>query len=138
MCKNLIEKGPINKPLILYNRTVQRALDLNKSLPPGTSMVASSIEVIIPQVDIIFTCVGDDAAIRETIDTALKANVIGKLFVDCSTVHPETTDEIAKKIMDAGGEFVACPVFGAPAAVSISLLTPYLLTKKLPRQTPAS
>lgn len=118
MCKNLVEKGPIEKPLILFNRTTKRALNLNKSLPSGSSMVASSIEKIIPQADIIFTCVGDDAAIKATIETALQVDVKAKLFVDCSTVHPDTTEEIAKKITDAGGEFVACPVFGAPAMVS--------------------
>jgi 3-hydroxyisobutyrate dehydrogenase-like beta-hydroxyacid dehydrogenase len=34
---------------------------------------------------------------------------------DCSTVHPDTTEALAKKITEAGAEFVACPVFGAPA-----------------------
>jgi len=59
--------------------------------------------------------VGDDAAINETIDSALKGETKGKLFVDCSTVHPDTTEGLAKKITAAGAEFVACPVFGAPA-----------------------
>ena len=35
--------------------------------------------------------------------------------MDCSTVHPNTTEGLAKKITAAGAEFVACPVFGAPA-----------------------
>lgn len=65
--------------------------------------------------DIIFTCVGDDKAIKETIETALKEDVKGKLFVDCSTVHPDTTNGLAKSITGKGAHFVACPVFGAPA-----------------------
>jgi 3-hydroxyisobutyrate dehydrogenase-like beta-hydroxyacid dehydrogenase len=115
MCKNLVEKGQLDKPLIIFNRTEKRATDLSKSLPSGKSTVASSIEYAISKSDIIFTCVGDDAAINETINTALKGNPKGKLFVDCSTVHPDTTEGLAAKITAHGAEFVACPVFGAPA-----------------------
>lgn len=115
MCKNLVEKGELDKPLIIFNRTRKRAEELSKSLPSGKAIVAPSIEDAVSKSDIIFTCVGDDAALAETIDTALKGNSKGKLFVDCSTVHPDTTEEIAKKIAEASSEFVACPVFGAPA-----------------------
>jgi 3-hydroxyisobutyrate dehydrogenase-like beta-hydroxyacid dehydrogenase len=115
MCKNLVEKGNLDKPLIIFNRTQKRATDLSKSLPSGKSTVASSIGEAVSKADIIFTCVGDDAAINDTIGAALRNSTKGKLFVDCSTVHPETTEELAKNITDAGAEFVACPVFGAPA-----------------------
>ncbi|KAF8849977.1 hypothetical protein BDZ45DRAFT_717994 [Acephala macrosclerotiorum] len=115
MCKNLVEKGQLDKPLIIYNRTKMRSEDLSKSLLSGKSTVASSIEEAVSKSDIIFTCVGDDAAITETIDAALKGDTKGKLFVDCSTIHPETSEELAKKVTGAGAEFVACPVFGAPA-----------------------
>lgn len=115
MCKNLVEKGNLGKPLIVANRTAKRADDLSKTLPSGKSIAASSIDEMVSKADIIFTCVGDDAAINETIDQALKGDVKGKLFVDCSTVHPQTTEGLAKKITEAGAEFVACPVFGAPA-----------------------
>lgn len=115
MCKNLVEKGNLEKPLIIFNRTQKRATDLSKSLPSDKSTVASSIGEAVSKADIIFTCVGDDAAINDTIGAALRNSTKGKLFVDCSTVHPDTTEELAKKITDAGAEFVACPVFGAPA-----------------------
>jgi 3-hydroxyisobutyrate dehydrogenase-like beta-hydroxyacid dehydrogenase len=97
MCKNLIEKGRFDKPLILFNRTSKRATDLSQSLPSGKSIVASSIQAAVFSADIIFTCVGDDAAINEIMDEALNGESKGKLFVDCSTVHPETTEGLAKK-----------------------------------------
>lgn len=115
MCKNIVEKGDLDKPLIIFNRTNKRAVNLSQKLPSGKSTVASSIEEVVSKSDIIFTCVSDDAAINETIDSALKDNVKGKLFVDCSTVHPDTTNALAKKITGSGAEFVACPVFGGPA-----------------------
>jgi len=115
MCKNIVEKGPLeNKPLIIFNRTTKRATDLSEKLPSGKSIVVKSIDEAVSKSDIIFTCVGNDSDINETIDAALKGVTKGKLFVDCSTVHPETTEALGKKIMQAGAEFVACPVFGAP------------------------
>ncbi|KAF6224843.1 hypothetical protein HO133_010037 [Letharia lupina] len=115
MCKNLVEKGDLDKPLIIFNRTQKRATDLNATLPSGKSTIASGLEEAVSRADIIFTCLGDDAAIKDTIATAIKGNVKGKLFVDCSTVHPDTTNLLAKSIHDQGAELVACPVFGAPA-----------------------
>ena len=121
MCKNLVEKGNLPKPLIIFNRTEQRAQVLSKSLPAGKSVVASTIQEAVSQADIIFTCVGDDAAINETIDAALKGDVKGKLFVDCSTIHPETSEGLAKRVASAGAEFIASPVFGAPAMADAGL-----------------
>ncbi|KAG9553999.1 hypothetical protein KCU71_g12907, partial [Aureobasidium melanogenum] len=115
MVKNLVEKGNLSSPIILFNRTQSRADKLAESLGSAKAKVVSSIEEAVNASDIIFTCVGDDKAIEETINSALKANAKGKLFVDCSTVHPDTTDKLAKTINGSGAEFVACPVFGAPA-----------------------
>ncbi|KAL0261801.1 hypothetical protein SLS55_003233 [Diplodia seriata] len=115
MCSNLVEKGNLAKPLIIFNRTKKRADDLSAKLPSGKSTVVSSVQDAVRQADIIFTCVGDDKAINETIDSALEGDVNGKLFVDCSTVHPETSDALAKRISAKGAGFVAGPVFGAPA-----------------------
>jgi 3-hydroxyisobutyrate dehydrogenase-like beta-hydroxyacid dehydrogenase len=116
MVKNIVEKGSFTSPLAIYNRTTARSEKLASTLPSDRTKVVTSIEEAVADADIIFTCVGDDTAITDTIDTALKTpNVKGKLFVDCSTIHPDTTDKLAKTINDAGAEFVACPVFGAPA-----------------------
>jgi 3-hydroxyisobutyrate dehydrogenase-like beta-hydroxyacid dehydrogenase len=111
MCKNLVTRGQLDVPLIIFNRTTKRSVELCGSLPSGKSVVASSIDEAVSKSDIIFTCVGDDAAITKTIDTALKSNVKGKLFVDCSTVHPDTTEGLAQKITAAGAEFGTSPHF---------------------------
>lgn len=115
MVKNLVEKAKLDNPIIIFNRTAARAEKLSSSLPEGKTKVVKDLTEAVSAADIIFTCVGDDKAIEETIETALKGDAKGKLFVDCSTVHPDTTDKLAKTINGAGAEFVACPVFGAPA-----------------------
>jgi 3-hydroxyisobutyrate dehydrogenase-like beta-hydroxyacid dehydrogenase len=39
----------------------------------------------------------------------------GKIFVDCSTVHPETTKAVTAEISKHEATFLAAPVFGGPA-----------------------
>ena len=113
MCKNLVEKGNLSQPLIIYNRTTQRAQDLSSKI--GHSKVATSISEAVSSADIIFYCLGDDAAVASTVEEILKSDVKGKVLVDCSTIHPDNTANECQKIEAAGASFVACPVFGAPA-----------------------
>lgn len=115
MCKNLVEKGNLDKPLIIFNRTKQRADDLSSKLGSEKTKVAATMEEAVESSDMIFTCLGDDKAITAAIEQMTKANAKGKLFVDCSTVHPDTTNALGKTITGVGAHFVAAPVFGAPA-----------------------
>jgi 3-hydroxyisobutyrate dehydrogenase-like beta-hydroxyacid dehydrogenase len=115
MCANLVSKGNLDKPLILYNRTKKRSDDLAAKIGTDKTKVVSTISDAIKDSDIILMCLGDDAAVNDTVDTILKENVKGKTIVDCSTVHPDTTNSLEKRITSAGAEFVGMPVFGAPA-----------------------
>jgi 3-hydroxyisobutyrate dehydrogenase-like beta-hydroxyacid dehydrogenase len=136
MCKNLVEKGNLSSPLIICNRSPARAEALAAKI--GHSNVAKSIDDAVLNADIIFICVIDDAAIKSVIATAVKSDVKGKLFVDCSTIHPDTTADIAKTIESYGASFVACPVFGAPAMADAGQLICVLAGKKedIDRVTP--
>lgn len=113
MCKNLVEKGSLTHPLLIFNRTTSRATDLSGKI--GHSSVTSSIEEAVSRSDIIFTCLGDDTAVQDTLAEAIRGNVEGKLFVECSTIHPDATNKVATAVEGQGAHFVACPVFGAPA-----------------------
>lgn len=115
MCKNLVEKGNLEHPLLIYNRSSQRSVDLNSKLPAGTTEVATSLKDAVAKADIIFTTLSDDAVVEDAIKTATANDVKGKLFVECSTIHPDTTEKIGKLVEAKGGAFVAAPVFGAPA-----------------------
>jgi 3-hydroxyisobutyrate dehydrogenase-like beta-hydroxyacid dehydrogenase len=117
MCKNLVEKGSLDKPLLLYNRTKKRSDDLSVKLGTSRTEAISSISEGVQRADIVFTCLSNDAAVLETYGSIVKVNsgsFKGKLFVDCSTISPDTVDDVAKQVIDAGGEFVASPIFGAP------------------------
>ncbi|KKA26369.1 hypothetical protein TD95_001413 [Thielaviopsis punctulata] len=114
--KNLATKGNLSSPLLIYNRSPQRCIDLAASLPPNAVEIVPSIAAGVAAADIIFTCLSDDAAMTAAIDAALAAGpVTGKTFVDCSTIHPATTDALAARVLAHGAAFVTSPVFGAPA-----------------------
>lgn len=109
MCKNLVEKGNIDKPLILYNRTKLRAEQLSTKLGADKTQVAETIGDAVKGTDIIFICLGDDAAVNGAVNAILEQDVSNKLLVDCSTVHPDTTNALEKRITAKGAEFVGMP-----------------------------
>jgi len=122
MIKNLLSKGKLTTPLVVYNRTKSRAEDLATEVGGNKITVEESIGSVVSGADIIFTCLGDDAAVKATIETGLRSDVAGKLFVDCSTIHPDTTKHISRIVTERGARFVAAPVFGAPAAAESGTL----------------
>lgn len=84
------------------------------SLPPESRSkikIAQGIGELVKEANVIFSCVADDAAIFGTYETALSegGNVKAKLFVDCSTVHPDTTTKLEDMVMAKGANFVASP-----------------------------
>ncbi|PYI01105.1 6-phosphogluconate dehydrogenase-like protein NAD-binding protein [Aspergillus sclerotiicarbonarius CBS 121057] len=125
MAKNLAAKGTPSLPLIIYNRSVTRAQDFQAANP--NTVVAPTISEAVTKSDIIFTCVGDDAAIQSIIDASIASGSLqNKLFVDLSTVHPDTTTSISTKLQSHGASFVASPVFGAPPMAAAGLVIPVL------------
>ena len=109
MAKNLVGKGNLENPLIMFNRTVSKATDLSSKLPSGKSVVAQSIDEAVSKADIIYTSMSNDVAAQENMGKILQNDVKGKLIVETSTVHPDTTNEMAKSVADKGAEMVACP-----------------------------
>ncbi|KAK9386983.1 NAD binding domain of 6-phosphogluconate dehydrogenase-domain-containing protein [Lipomyces mesembrius] len=121
MIHNLSRKGNLDSPLIIWNRSTKRS----EAFAAGKNItVAPSIEDAVSKSDIIFSCVSNDEAIISVYDIALKipGGVKGKVFSECSTIHPDTTRQLEKVTKATGAEFVASPVFGAPAAAAAGAL----------------
>ncbi|KAJ6064419.1 hypothetical protein N7499_013099 [Penicillium canescens] len=116
MSLNIAQKGPQNGPLILYNRTQSRATAHAQKLGDKAT-VAATLNEAVNKADLIFTCVGDDAALDSIVTTILEDKTLdlsNKTFIDCSTVHPDTSRKTESAYNARGAGFVACPVFGAP------------------------
>jgi len=123
MVKNLVEKGNLENPLLLWNRTKQRSIELSEKLPSGKTQVVDTIAKGVPKADIIFIILSKDDVVEAAADEILKAgDVTGKLIIECSTLHPDTTTRLAKRFADHGAQFVAAPVFGAPAMADAGML----------------
>lgn len=116
MVKNLVEKGNFSGPVVIYNRTFSVTEKLVSGLESSKAKAVKTIPEVVKESDIIFTIVSNDAAVEETIDAALAVpESKGKLFVESSTIHPDVTNKLAERVTNAGAQFIACPVFGAPA-----------------------
>ncbi|KAI1877124.1 uncharacterized protein JN550_001196 [Neoarthrinium moseri] len=123
MVENLAQKGHLDKPLLIYNRTQKRADDLNAKIGGSKTEVVTSAVDGVKRADIIFTMLSNDAAVEENYDQIIASGSIkGKLFIDSSTIHPDTSERVGKKVTEAGAEFIASPVFGAPAAADAGQL----------------
>lgn len=107
MSKNLVQKGNLEKPLILWNRTASRAESLSARI--GHSTVVDTVEEAVSRADIIWSCFMDTEVVRDIFEKILKLDIKGKLFVECSTIKPKDTNELAAQVEAAGGEFVAMP-----------------------------
>jgi 3-hydroxyisobutyrate dehydrogenase-like beta-hydroxyacid dehydrogenase len=102
-----------------FNRTLPRGQPLEEI----GGVPASSIKELVDENDVVFISLSDDAALNTTIDAVLLGNVEGKIIVDTSTVHPDTSSAVNARIAEKGGQFIAAPVFGAsPVAAAGKLL----------------
>ncbi|KAF7562885.1 hypothetical protein G7046_g1245 [Stylonectria norvegica] len=122
MAKNL--QGCLNSskalPLVYTNRTLSRGDTLKEigALPVET------VTEVARKSDVIFSCVSNDAVLQDvTKEIIASGSIKGKVYVDCSTVHPDTSKIVSTQIQAAGGQFISAPVFGAsPMAAAGKLI----------------
>jgi 3-hydroxyisobutyrate dehydrogenase len=108
IAKRLIEVG---HEVVVWNRNP----DKTKPLAAAGATVATTPSELASRVDTIITIVTDAAAITGVYEGAsglLMGDVTGKLFIEMSTVQPETEIALAKKIAAKGAIMVECPVGG--------------------------
>ncbi|KAL1906917.1 hypothetical protein Sste5344_007361 [Sporothrix stenoceras] len=123
MAKNIANKANIDQPILLFNRSPQRSLNLQAELSPDKATIVDSIAAGVAQADVVFLCVIDDKSAEETVDEILKSNVQGKLIINCTTVSPTTSDKLGQLVEATGADYVASPVVGQqPVAEAGELL----------------
>ncbi|PWY73566.1 oxidoreductase [Aspergillus heteromorphus CBS 117.55] len=123
MSRNIVNKGPQTNPITLYNRTASKTEAFASTLPPNKASVSTSLTEAVAASSIVFICVGDDPALDAIITSILTIpDLTSKIIVDCSTVHPDTSRKTHSILAERGASFIACPVFGAPAAADAGQL----------------
>lgn len=108
IAKRLREVG---HDVIVWNRNPKRA----EPLVALGAVAAATPADLASQAEAIITIVTDAAAIDAVYHGPgglLGGDVRGKLFIEMSTVQPETEIALARRVADAGAQFVECPVGG--------------------------
>jgi 3-hydroxyisobutyrate dehydrogenase-like beta-hydroxyacid dehydrogenase len=101
------------QPLLVYNRTSSKTEELATTTPH--TEVATTLDLIAQQADIIFSCLFDDASVKTTFDPSfLERLKPGCILVSQATIAPETAYDMAKLTATYGHTYVSCPVMGVP------------------------
>lgn len=98
--------------VLVWNRSPGRATDVVKAGAVEVGSLAEAVETA----EVVLTCLSNDAAVRLVAlgDGGVQGSIAdGAPYIDCSTVSPQLTDELAG-LFD---HFAAMPVLGGPAAV---------------------
>jgi 3-hydroxyisobutyrate dehydrogenase len=106
MARNLHKAGLL---AAVWNRTPGKATHLAAEL--GCAAPATPGE-LAQQVDVLVLCVSADRDVLGVIDALVPGLRPGQLVIDCSTVSAETARNVAKRLGDAGVDFMDCPVSG--------------------------
>jgi 3-hydroxyisobutyrate dehydrogenase len=97
--------------VVVWNRTAEKT----KALLAAGAKVAATPAQLATASQTVITILIDAAAIDAVYggkDGLLAGNVAGKLFVEMSTVRPETEKALAAKIWEKGAAMIDCPVGG--------------------------
>jgi 3-hydroxyisobutyrate dehydrogenase len=108
MARNLLKAG---FPLRVWNRTASKAQPL---IDEGAAAGASPADVAAHS-DIVVTCVSDTPDVEAVLlgeNGVIHGAKPGTLVVDCSTISPQVTREIAAKLAEQGIHMLDAPVSG--------------------------
>src|SRR6266478_573695 len=89
----------------VWNRTADKARALGLDVADSATRLADVSETLI-------SILTDAAALESVYGQLLAGNVKGKLFIEMSTVRPDTQRKISKQARAKGAAFVECPVGG--------------------------
>jgi len=93
----------------VWNRTPAK---LAKVQAAG-AMVHSTPATLVCEVEVILLCLANTAVVESIVDNFILPNAsAGKLLIDLSSIHPETTRKLAQCLFEKGMSWVDAPVSG--------------------------
>ena len=94
--------------IMVWNRTPDKA----RALESAGARVAGSLADLAAGCDILITMLTDAAAVESVYAGFVSGEIKGKLFIEMSTVRPETHREAARRVRAKGAAYIECPVGG--------------------------
>ncbi len=113
MAKNLKKAGYDIK---VWNRTLEKAI--NSGLP-----YEKTLKDLIDNSNIIITMLFNSNSVLEIYSKIVNFDVKDKLFIDMTTIHPETAKKIAEMLITHGAHFLEAPVIGSVIPAEKGMLT---------------
>jgi len=107
------------RSLTVYNRTAEKALPLKEE----GAYVATSLQELAENCDIVFLCVSRMEDVQEVIDAMHPHAKKGTLFVDHSTIEPSAAKHIHHRLSERGLRFMDCPLTGGEKGAIEGTLT---------------
>jgi len=89
----------------VWNRTAEKARGLGLDVADSATRLADASETLI-------SILTDAAAVESVYGQLFAGDVKGKLFIEMSTVRPETERRLADRVRAKGAAFAECPVGG--------------------------
>lgn len=117
MVKNLVAKGHTVR---IWNRTESKAAELAASLKIDH---ARTIKDLAASSSVLMLCVTNTGDVEQVLNEAATSLKKGSLVIDCSTISPKATEEIAAKLRGQGIGFVDAPVSGGSEGAAQGTLT---------------
>ncbi|KAL2814028.1 6-phosphogluconate dehydrogenase family protein [Aspergillus granulosus] len=117
--KHLQTQG--QSPLHYSNRSLVKG----QPLQDAGAIPERDFECLVQTCNIIFTMISTDDVLNDLLSNALGngTSLEGKIFIDTSTIHPDTSASAAERLSKKGATFIASPVFGAsPVAAAGKLI----------------
>ncbi|BAB59374.1 hypothetical protein [Thermoplasma volcanium GSS1] len=103
----------------VFDRKIEKAEAFSKQFG---SEFYKDIESAVKSNDVIVTMLYDDSSVIDVYSKAMDY-AAGKIFVDMSTISPETSIRVSKDIESKGGEMYDAPVIGTSVVVEKKGLT---------------
>lgn len=77
------------------------------------AVASPSISELVSKVEIVLLCLADTKTVQEIVEQQILPDPgLTKLIIDLSSIHPETTRELAEKLQRRGVNWVDAPVSG--------------------------
>lgn len=100
----------------VWNRTLQKAKE--SGLP-----YTNTLEGLVLEQDIIITVLSDAEAVEEIYSNIVELAIKGKVFIDMTTIRPETAKKIAERLLKKEASFLEAPVLGNVISAEKGMLT---------------
>ncbi len=116
MCRRLLAAG---YPLTVWNRNADKCVPLHTE----GAAVAASPQALAASANVLIMCLADTAAVQTVVQQLLPGLCKGQVIIDCSSIDPQATRELAKQVAQQGAHWLDVPVSGGVMGAEQGSLT---------------